>query len=176
MTKKYKLEVEVALEDADEGKAIQIAREHYRELGAAAEAPVDPRGHRWKKVAPEEWVQDAPAAIMELVDANHMFEKAGIQIVGVACADSKPEQSGRDESAGPITERSADPGLERTGGGDEVGLDEPETGMYLCRWPNGEFSLVRADTRRQALVLLTNGQALIRPSYTQWTSAWWTLN
>jgi hypothetical protein len=31
-------------------------------------------------------------------------------------------------------------------------LDEFETGAYLCRGPNGNFSLVTATTRREALV------------------------
>jgi len=37
---------------------------------------------------------------------------------------------------------------------DDFHLDEFQTGMYLCRWPNGEFSLVKAETQRDALVRL----------------------
>ena len=29
-----------------------------------------------------------------------------------------------------------------------------ETGVYLSRWPNGEFSIVKAETRREALIVL----------------------
>jgi len=36
----------------------------------------------------------------------------------------------------------------------EDDLDEFETGLYLCRWPNGEFSLVKADDRKDAVVQL----------------------
>jgi len=36
----------------------------------------------------------------------------------------------------------------------EADLDEFETGVYVCRWPNGDFSLVTANTRREALVAL----------------------
>jgi hypothetical protein len=152
MTKKYKLEVEVVLEEADENQAIQIARERYREVGTA-EAPVDRRRQRWRKVAPEEWVQDATAAIMELIDANHLFEKAGIKVVAVSCAEPEAEKVGADEPSDALTKQLVEPRLDEDGR-DEVDLDEPETGMYLCRWPNGDFSLVRADTRRQALVEL----------------------
>jgi hypothetical protein len=36
----------------------------------------------------------------------------------------------------------------------EDDLDEFETGFYLCRWPNGEFSLVKADDRKDAVFQL----------------------
>ncbi|MCZ2077718.1 MAG: hypothetical protein LC130_22265 [Bryobacterales bacterium] len=36
----------------------------------------------------------------------------------------------------------------------EDDLEEFETGLYLCRWPNGEFSLVKADDRKDAVVQL----------------------
>ena len=36
----------------------------------------------------------------------------------------------------------------------EADLEEFETGLYLCRWPNGEFSLVKADDRKDAVVQL----------------------
>src|SRR5205085_11009353 len=36
----------------------------------------------------------------------------------------------------------------------EADLEEFETGLYLCRWPNGEFSLVKADNRKDAVVQL----------------------
>jgi hypothetical protein len=33
--------------------------------------------------------------------------------------------------------------------------DHPmETGMYLCRWPSGEISVVKADSRREAVIAL----------------------
>jgi hypothetical protein len=41
----------------------------------------------------------------------------------------------------------------------EVNLDEFETGVYLCRWPNGDFSLMAAITRREALVELDEWDA-----------------
>jgi hypothetical protein len=33
-------------------------------------------------------------------------------------------------------------------------LEEFETGLYLCRWPNGEFSVVKAEDRKDAVVQL----------------------
>ena len=37
---------------------------------------------------------------------------------------------------------------------DDDDLDELGEGLYLCRWPNCEFSVVKADTKREALVEL----------------------
>jgi hypothetical protein len=152
MRKRYKLEVEVALDDAEEHQAIQVAREHYRDAGAA-EAPVDDRAKRWRKIPAKESVPDAAAAIMELIDANHLLEKAGIEVVGVSCGEPEGEGIDPNEPGGVLTTQPAE-GRTEEGAGRGVDLDEPETGMYLCRWPNGDFSLVRADTRRQALVEL----------------------
>ena len=42
----------------------------------------------------------------------------------------------------------------QAGSSSENALDEFETGVYLCRWPNGDFSVVTANTRREALVQL----------------------
>lgn len=33
-------------------------------------------------------------------------------------------------------------------------MDRYDTGMYLCRWPNGEFSVVTADSKRDAIIAL----------------------
>ena len=33
-------------------------------------------------------------------------------------------------------------------------LDELESDLYLCRWPNGDFSIVKADGKRAAVVQL----------------------
>jgi hypothetical protein len=39
-------------------------------------------------------------------------------------------------------------------GESETDLEEFETGLYLCRWPNGEFSLIKAEDRNDAVVQL----------------------
>ena len=36
----------------------------------------------------------------------------------------------------------------------KIELDDFESGLYLCRWPNGEFSVVKADSRREAIIEL----------------------
>jgi hypothetical protein len=74
--------------------------------------------------------------------------------VGVSCGKrevGEAEQETRDSAAPRQGAKNAD---EKEDPDDAAGLDEFETGMYLCRWPNGEFSLVIAPTRREALIEL----------------------
>jgi hypothetical protein len=60
----------------------------------------------------------------------------------------------RPQVAGEVELQEAPRLASRPGEGTEVDLDEFETGAYLCRWPNGDFSLVTANTRRETLVQL----------------------
>jgi hypothetical protein len=151
MKKTYKVELEVALDEADEQKVIAAARVHFHSTGHA-EAPVGEDGQTWRELAAEEVVPDTVEAIIELIGADATLEDAGIELLTVSCNESKsgPAWQEPDENraeAQVLGDVKAD-------GQDAPGLDEFETGMYLCRWPNGEFSLVRAETRRDALVQL----------------------
>jgi hypothetical protein len=69
MKKTYKVELEVTLNEALEGQAIQVAREHYSKTGGAEE-PIGKRGRRTRKISAEEFVCAARDAIMELADGN----------------------------------------------------------------------------------------------------------
>jgi hypothetical protein len=97
---------------------------------------------RLRAIPAEEFVPDTREAIMELADANDWFRKAGIEVVGVSCGEPVGNEAGQKEriraQTQPGTEASDEDGTPT-----EADLDEFETGMYLCRWPNGEFSLVR---------------------------------
>lgn len=152
MKKTYRLELEVTLDEDNESKAIQIARDYYRMTGGAGE-PVGKRGQRLRPIPAEEFVSDVSEALMELADANDLFKKAGIEIVGVSCSEAVGEESTVKGQTGALTDHPTSPSVEE-GAVANVDLDEFETGMYLCRWPNGEFSLVMAATKRDALVEL----------------------
>jgi hypothetical protein len=151
MKKTIKFEVEVTLDESVEQQTIHLARKHYCEVGQAT-VPVDDKGQRWRDVPAEEFIPDAGAAIMELIGANDLLEKAGVEVTAV----SGPEP----QRAELRPQETREAGLQGTArlrgqpGGSETALDEFETGVYLCRWPNGDFSLVTADTRREALVQL----------------------
>jgi hypothetical protein len=153
MKKTIKLEVEVTLDESAKQRAIQVARAHYSEMGQAT-APLDDKPDHWREVPPEEFIPDAEAAVMELIGANDLLEKAGVEVTAVSGPDpqlrleelrlQEPREAGSQDAAH----------LKGHGGDSEDGLDEFETGVYLCRWPNGDFSFVTANTRREALVQL----------------------
>jgi hypothetical protein len=152
MKKTYRVELELILDEALESQAIQVARDCYSKSGGA-EGSISKKGNRMRKISAEDFVSDAQDAIMELADGNEWFKKAGIEVVGVSCG--KPEVGEAEKEAC----RSAAPqqgakSADEEGHADAADLDDFETGMYLCRWPNGEFSLVMAPTRREALIEL----------------------
>ncbi len=151
MKRTYKLELEVALDEADEQKIIAAARDHYHATGHA-QAPVGADGQTWRNISAEEAIPDAVEAIMELIGGDATLEEAGIEVVSISCNEPKSGDTfqERDENCAETQVL----GAVEAEGQDAPSLDEFETGMYLCRWPNGEFSLVRAETRREALVQL----------------------
>ena len=152
MKKTYTVELEVTLDDALESQAIEVARDYYRKTGGARE-PVGKSGRRLKEIPAEGFVSGAREAIMELADANDFFKKAGVEVVGVSCGEPEGDGAGQEERRRAQRQQGTETSAREDAPGD-MHLDEFETGMYLCRWPNGEFSLVMAPTRRDALVEL----------------------
>jgi hypothetical protein len=152
MKRVYKLEVEVTLEEAEEQKAIQVARDRYLSRRGKTTAPVDDPGQIWRDIPAEQAVSDALEAIMELVGSDPGLDEAGIEVVSLSSEEAKSKildsEYSTNSAVPPETENS------QIGHHDDFELDEFETGMYLCRWPNGEFSLVKAETQRDALVQL----------------------
>jgi hypothetical protein len=152
MRKTIKLEVEVTLDEAAEQQATHVAREHYREVGPAR-VPLDDKADRWREVPAEEFIPDAETAILELIQANDLLDKAGVEVTAVSCPESHRQELGPQATH----DAGLGNGARLTGEvrrGSNADLDEFETGVYLCRWPNGDFSLVTANTRREALVQL----------------------
>jgi len=153
MKRTIKLEIEVTLDESVQQRAIQVApRKHYREVGNAT-APLDDKGDRWREIPAEEFIPDAEAAIMELIGANDLLDMAGIEVTAVSGPEPQREEL-RPQEARDVGLQDAARVKGQAGGSSENGLDEFETGVYLCRWPNGDFSIVRADTKREALVQL----------------------
>jgi hypothetical protein len=154
MAKTIKLEIEVALDEGVEERAIQIARTHYSEVGQAT-VPLDDKGARWREISAEEFIPDAVSAVMELVGANDLLDKAGVKVMAVSGCESQREELREQQTR----EEELQEASSRARGRTETDLDEFETGVYLCRWPNGDFSLVAANTRREALVELDEWDA-----------------
>jgi len=158
MKKRIKLEVEVTLDESVEQQVIHVARKHYCEVGQATE-PLDDKGQHWRDVPAEEFIPDVEAAIMELIGANALLEEAGVEVTAVSGPEPQREQFRSQEASEPVLQDDASQAGQARGSSEEelneeAELDEFETGVYLCRWPNGDFSFVTANTRREALVQL----------------------
>jgi hypothetical protein len=152
MRKTIRCEIEVTLDEGAEQGAIEVARKHYCEAGQAT-APLDDKGDCWREIPAEEFIPDVQAAIMELIGTNDLLEKAGAEVTAVSGLEPQREELRRKQTREAAPQDAASLRGEVRGGSD-ADLDEFETGVYLCRWPNGDFSLVTANTRREALVQL----------------------
>jgi hypothetical protein len=143
MTKRYRIALELNLDESREATVVESARKMFRKQAGETRPP----GAGAPDIASAEEVIDGPlSALMEIVQDNPLFEKLGIDIQrligdeekgGELSKDAEEFQDGSEQAEEEISD-----------------LDEFETGAYLCRWPNGEFSVVQAGSRRDALVQL----------------------
>lgn len=83
MNRAFKIELEVVVDDMNEGRVIQLAREQYRSNGGASE-PVFEGSEALRPIPPEEGIPDLLSAIMELTGAEGSLAKDGIEVTDVA--------------------------------------------------------------------------------------------
>ena len=154
MPTKFRLELVVTLDNDGEAKAIESARQHYMRGGRAARRD-DRRGPQL--VPANEFIDGTEQALMELLELNPLLSEANAEITSLSCrsieastCDVELGLNGMDTltSAAPRPATAAD----HVEAEDE--LDELESELYLCRWPNGDFSIVQADGERAAVVQL----------------------
>jgi len=153
MLSKYRPELDVVLDPDNASSVINAARKRYAVEGAVA--TVDGNGAE-RTLTAEEFIDGIESALMELVASNPLLVNAEVKIERVTCgptAAAVPGQPGVADSAtdpgASVADEDAPDDREP-----EDDLEEFETGLYLCRWPNGDFSLVKADDRRDAVVQL----------------------
>lgn len=154
MRSRFRLELDVVFDTDAVPDVIEAAR---RQCSKGAVSTVEePEGFRF--LSAEDFIREIEDALMELAQRNPLLANANVEVDRVACraAETSPESG---PGTGSWSESSA-----AEGAGDsedpldlnkqEGDLEVFETGFYLCRWPNGEFSLVKADTRKDAVVQL----------------------
>jgi hypothetical protein len=154
MRSKFKLELDVVLDTDLAANVIEAARQCYAGDGTAP--TVNQQGAA-RTISAEELIDGIEDALMELLERNPLLANTNVEVEGVACrsASASPETGPfavEDGEPSANAGRSPDDPLESNATEDD--LDEFETGLYLCRWPNGEFSLVKADDRKDAVVQL----------------------
>src|SRR5687767_7169857 len=132
MEQRFKLQIEVTFDEGSQNEVLSLARREYARSGVVLTRG---RNGRRRRVPPTEFIQCIEQALAELAERNPLFSSAGIRVDGLSCGPSTPTEVVPDDGSV---------------GEPDDGLDESSTGMYLCRWPNGEFSLVMAESTREA--------------------------
>jgi hypothetical protein len=148
MTKTYTLELKFVLTDEQQEQVVETARRVYTEGSPSISYDADiPR-----ELSAEEFIDGPGSALLHLLDQNAVLEELDINANEVSYTD--PDHEADDGDA--VIEGLGEDSAARVNGpmSDDDDLDELEEGLYLCRWPNGEFSVVKADTKREALVEL----------------------
>ncbi len=150
MTKTYKLELEIVLDEEQQERVLELARKVY----AANPASTEDDNGVVREISVNEFIDGTPRALMTIAEENPLFKELEIQVSELSCTDpdyqasedNAPRASDRDE----LQEWPVPAGEEEY----EEALDEWEDGLYLCRWPNGEFSIVKAASKREAIIHL----------------------
>lgn len=153
MLLKFRLEMDVIIDEGSETAVIELARQHYRRDGGVT---VPGRHGRPSRVKAEKFIDGVDQALLELLERNPLLPEAGIQIERLSCRpmESLPDTA---RTGVGLSDVSVQPDLSAEGAAEtdqEEELDDFESGLYLCRWPNGEFSVVKADSRREAIIEL----------------------
>jgi hypothetical protein len=148
MKKLYKVEIALVVDDARLEAIIERARDSYIQAGGAWD--VDDDGSE-RAIPAEKAIESIDDALMELVHTHPAFDGEDIQLTEMTCdtqesarefveaSDNTPPESVLSRAPNP-GEYSAQPDTEES----TDDLDDYESDVYLCRWPNGEFSVVTA--------------------------------
>lgn len=171
MKKVYQLQVSLTVDTAHKQEIIAKAQEFYSERGGDSDVDDDGRGH---PIPAEDAITGideavAPARIRSRQHPGHCHR---CRISGRPAQCPQPQvleayRSAPSKAVLQLTGHSTDGS---TGNEAEApareGLDEFETGTYLCRWPNGDFSVVAAANKREAIIELDEWDAA-HPSQVQ---------
>ena len=148
--KLYELKVTLAVDDEHREAILDRARRCYTQSGGALTVDDDDIE---RPIPADEFVQGIGDALLELIQSHPAFDGDAIELEEMTCDSeetARPYEESKDDvvyEAGAVAEPDRD--LD-----DLEDLDEYGGGAYLCRWPNGDFSIVVAPTRRQAILEL----------------------
>src|SRR5262249_49747036 len=109
-----------------------------------------------RTLSAQEFIDGIEDALMELLERNPLLANANVEIERVVCSSASvsPNAGTSATDGNPFGEIKANMNSTVESGEQDDDLEEFETGLYLCRWPNGDFSLVKADSRKDAVVQL----------------------
>ncbi|MFL6448041.1 MAG: hypothetical protein ACJ746_10190 [Bryobacteraceae bacterium] len=148
MTKTYTLELEIVLDEEQQKRVVQLARRLY----AANPGSTEDDNGVVREISAEEFIDGTSRALMTVAEQNPLWEELDVQVSELSCTD--PDYQVSEDNALGVSD-SDEPQkwpARAEEEEDEEALDEWEDGLYLCRWPNGEFSIVEAASRREAII------------------------
>ena len=153
MLLKFRLEMDVMIDQDAETAVIELARQHYESEGGVT---VPGRHGRPTPVPAAKFIEGTDQALLELLGHHPLLQQAGVEVERLSCRpiESLPETARMGVG---LSDASGQPDVSVEGAAetnDEDELDDFESGLYLCRWPNGDFSVVKADSRREAIIEL----------------------
>ena len=153
MLLKFRLEIDVVMDKDSETTVIEAARRHYTREGGVT---VPDRSGNPEAVPEDEFIEGIDQALLELLGHHQLLAEVGIEIERLSCRPtaSLPETA---RTGVGLSDASVQPDLSAEGVAEtdqEEELEDFESGLYLCRWPNGDFSVVKADSRRGAIIEL----------------------
>jgi hypothetical protein len=142
MTKTYKLELEIVLDEEQRERVVELARRLY----AANPGSTEDENGVDRELSAEEFIDATSRALMTIAEENPLLEELDVHVSEPSCTGPDYQASEDNAPAIPMGRRSGPHELRKK---DEEALDEWEDGLYLCRWPNGEFSIVKAASKRE---------------------------
>jgi hypothetical protein len=150
MSKTYELELKIILTDEQQEKLMEAARRVY----AVGSPSVRYEGETSRELSPEEFIDGPVSALMYVIEQNAILDELDIRADEVSYTDPDYEAADEDPATGEFEEADSEAATSVADSTDDEELDEWGEGLYLCRWPNGDFSVVKADSKRDALVQL----------------------
>ena len=142
----YTILVEVSVDERSGPNLIDTARQHYRDTKAAGLTLNNETFHR-RGASAEEEIQTSLDAVGELAMRPDLLQAAGVQVNWSSATTARVGDPGfPDADPADAVAAAAVPSLDA--------LEQPDPGLYLYRWPDGDVSLVYADSPVEALVQL----------------------
>jgi hypothetical protein len=152
--KVYQVRVALVIDDEHRHRIIDQARRCYTQSGGAS--IVDDGGIE-HSIPAAEAVQSIDDAVMELIQSHPAFDGKAIALTEMSCDSeetARPYEEHLDDDDGEATRGEVDACNVAEAEDEDGDLDACEADAYLCRWPNGDFSIVSAPTKRHAILEL----------------------
>ena len=142
----YTILVEVSVDERSGPNLIDVARQHYRDTKAAG-LTLNSETFQRRGSSAEEEIQTTLDAVGELAVRPDLLQAAGVHINWSSATTARVGDPGfPDADPADAVAAAAVPSLDA--------LEEPDPGLYLYRWPDGDVSLVYANSPVEALVQL----------------------